>query len=147
MSRPDWIDDPSIPDEARLWRGIPPESLRPDPRTGQEYPSLGAFVTGELSVNIADETTYADVLAKGAMRGVVWRLWEFTARDARNAGCIVGRDPEPGDRSHAVVLRRDEPGKRLKDSQAKRLINTGRWVSAPDITEPTAPVQAGPVNQ
>ena len=124
MPRPDWVDDTAtIPDRARLWRGISSHHIK----SQNDPPSLQALVTGEVSVNIAEETTYAEVVAKGHREDHSWRLWEFTARDVRNVGCIVDRDPLPDDPSHAVVLRGDSPGKRLKESQAKRIIQNGRW--------------------
>src|SRR5438876_1262856 len=108
MPRPNWIDDTtSIPDAAPLWRGVVvPIEIRPNP-SGGDRPSLGSLVTQELSVSIGSETFPAAVIAKGARRGVTWRLWEFTAGDARRAGCIVDRDPLPDDPAHAVVPRRE----------------------------------------
>lgn len=128
MSRGNWGNDPSIPDIAPLWRGIPPDQIKLDPNTGRAVPSTGALITYEVSVRIGSETTPQVVIEKGRARGVQWRLWEFTAGAARRAGCIVDRDPEPDDPSHAVVLRADDPGnKRIRGSSAKMLIEAGRW--------------------
>jgi len=129
MPRPNWIDDTtSIPDAASLWRGVVPTEIRPL-ASGADRPSLGSLVTQELSVSIGSETTTAAVIAKGAKTGVTWRLWEFTAGDARRAGCIVDRDRLPDDPAHAVVLRKERPGaSRITESQAKKLITAGRWV-------------------
>jgi hypothetical protein len=128
MPRGNWRDDPSIPDDAPLWRGILPDQIDYDPNTGKAVPSTGALYTQEVSVSIGSETTPQAVIAKGAARGVQWRLWEFTAGAARRAGCIVDRDREPDDPAHAVVLSADDPGnKRVKQSAAKKLIKHGRW--------------------
>lgn len=124
MPRPDWIDDQAgIPDETLLWRGVPPDQIRPD-----GGPNIAAFITQELSVSIGNKTTPAAVIAKGKQRGVDWRLWEFTAGAARGAGCIVDRDPTPDDPAHAVVLRADAPGKRISEGAAKKLVRSGRWI-------------------
>lgn len=128
MPRPNWVDDASILPSTRLWRGVDVNDIRTD-SNGNEVPSLGSLITHEVSVNIADETTIADMVAKGALDGVQWRIWEFTAQEARNAELIVDRDSLPNDPSHCEVLRRDEPGKRLKESQAKKLIRAGHWAN------------------
>lgn len=127
MPRGNWRDDPSIPDDVLLWRGIPPDQIKSDPATGTQVPSDGALITQELSVSIGSETTPYAVVAKGGAHQVNWRLWEFSAGAARRAGCIVDRDPQPDDPAHAVVLRADHPGKRIKSSSAKKLIESGRW--------------------
>lgn len=125
MPRPDWIDDrASIPDDFLLWRGIPPDQIRPD-----GSPNVAAFITHELSVSIGNETTPEAVIAKGRARGVGWRLWEFLAGTARRAGCIVDRDRMPDDPAHAVVLRADAPGKRISEGVAKKLVRSGHWVT------------------
>lgn len=129
MPRPNWLDDPSIPDGAKLWRGVVPSQISHD-TDGREIASEGALRTYEASVNIGDETTVDEVLQKGRARGATWRLWEFTAGQARGLGCIIDRDREPDDPSHAVVLNADSPGqKRLTGRQANTLRRTGRWAS------------------
>jgi hypothetical protein len=129
MPRPNWVDDPAIPPDARLWRGVvTPDDIRTD-ADGNDVPSLGSLVTGEMSVELAAESTLADMFGKAAAAGVQWRIWEFTAGEARNAVLIVDRDPQPEDPAHCVVLRADEPGKRLKESQAKKLIKGGHWAN------------------
>jgi hypothetical protein len=129
MPRGNWRDDPSIPNEAPLWRGIEPDEQKDDPNVaGRKVPSLGPLITQELSVSVGSETTADAVKAKGLTHGLEWRLWEFTAGRARAEGCIVDRDPLPDDLAHAVVLRNDAPGvKRIRDSSAKKLVLNGRW--------------------
>jgi hypothetical protein len=136
MPRGAWRDDPSIPNDAPLWRGIEPDDLSQD-SSGNPVPSSGVLITFEVSVSIGTETTAARVIAKGLEQGHDWRwLWEFTAGAARAAGCIVDRDPQDDDPAHAVVLRADAPGtppngKRVRESSAKRLISNGRWQGEP----------------
>lgn len=135
MPRGAWRDDPTIPNDAPLWRGIDPDRLSQDAH-GRPVPSSGALYTTELSVSIGSETTPAAVLAKGQAMGHDWRwLWEFSAGAARAAGCIVDRDPQENDPAHAVVLRADAPGRRLRQSSAKKLEVNGRWQGDP----PSAP--------
>jgi hypothetical protein len=131
MPRGAWRNDPSVLDEAPLWRGIEQDEI-----TEQGVPSLGVLISHEVSVSIGSETNSAAVFAKGVALGRAWcRLWEFTAGAARAAGCLVDRDPALGnpnpvlnDPAHAIVLRADAPGvKRIKDSSAKKLILSGRW--------------------
>jgi hypothetical protein len=101
-----------------------------------QAPSSGVLITFEVSVSIGSETTPELLFAKGRALGYDWcRIWEFTAAQARAAGCIVDRDPvldnpNPAlnDPAHAVVLRADGPGvKRVKQSSAKKLQLAGQW--------------------
>lgn len=124
MPRPDWVDDPSVPDHTPLWRGVTPDQIRPDGTA-----SSAAFYTTELSVSIGNDTATDAVIAKGRQQGVDWRLYEFTAGQARALGCIVERDPTPDDPAHAVVVRKDSPGKRIAEGAAKKLARQGHWVT------------------
>src|SRR5712692_1096857 len=97
-------------------------------KQGGWLPSSGALITKELSVDIGTETTPQAVIDKVRSQGVDCRLWEFSAGKARDAGCIVDRDPQPDDPAHAVVLRADSPGgKRVRQSSAKKLKDSGHW--------------------
>jgi hypothetical protein len=134
LPRPDWIDDPSIPAAAALWRGIVPDQIKLDD-VGVERPQSGALVTHELSVSVAAETTFQEMMRRAPPAG--WRLWEFTAGAARAAGCMVDRDPLEDDPSHAVVLNPAGPGqKRLTGGQATRLQRNGRWADMPPTRDP-----------
>ena len=127
MPRPDWIDNPSIPSDAALWRGVIPSQLTFDTE-GHEIPQSGAFRNKEMSVNIAAETTIADMMRKAPAVG--WRLWEFTAGVARAAGCIVDRDPLEDDPGHSVVLSLEDPGERaLTPRQAYEIRGHGHWAT------------------
>jgi hypothetical protein len=134
MPRPNWIDDPTIPGAAPLWRGVSSPGDIKD-IAGRKVPSTSALITNEMSVSIGTETTQEAVLRKGQARGYMWRLWEFRTQLARNAGCLVDRDPITGqadpdmnDLAHAQVLHPDAPGKkRITPGQAKKLIEGGCW--------------------
>jgi serine/threonine protein kinase HipA of HipAB toxin-antitoxin module len=117
-------DDLTIPDEEVLWRRISPESFREDPQTGIIRASDSAFRTGSLSVHIASLADKKTILEKYPTE----RLTAFTAGAARKNGCIVMRAPEVDDPSHALVLRRDNPGGRLSGGQAMGLRKAAVWV-------------------
>ncbi len=139
MPRPNWIDDPSIPNEATLWRGVEPKDIKD--LGGKYVPSTGSFVTTEMSVSIAAETKQELVLKRGAAYGYEWRLWEFPVRSARDPGCHVDRDaingqedPAKNDSAHAVVVHPElvtNPKKRLTLGQAKSMVSAGEWADEP----------------
>lgn len=118
-----WADDQSIDNDAVLWRGATPNLIELDPVSGKVIPREGAFRTQVVSMNVASETTVAVMHAKCP----TWRLWAVTAKQIRDAGCIIVRDPEPDDQSHVNVLRGDRPGERLTGGMANRLRRNGYW--------------------
>lgn len=127
MSPTAWVDDPTIGDDAVLWRRINSADVVVDPATGAVRASTGAYLTAEMSVHIASETTVETVLANYPG----FRLTAFTAGDARSAGCIVVRDPLAEDASHAIVCRSDDHTRRLSKAQAKAIRNADHWVVGP----------------
>lgn len=132
MPDPVRIDDAGIPNDARLWRGCIPDQRELD-HTGRLIPTEGAFRTQEVSMNLADETSMDQMLAKRPD----WRLWTITAKQVRDAECIIVRAPEPDNPSHVLVLRRDEPGKRLSGGMATKLRRNGYWHDeAPAVIPP-----------
>ena len=118
-------DDPTIGDDVPLWRRIPPDQLRVDDETGEAGASDSAFRTEQMSVYLAPLTDLQAVLTNYSGHKVM----EFSAGGARREGFIIVRAPLPTDPSHALVLRRDNPGQRPTKSQAKRLANHARWVT------------------
>ena len=117
-------DDLTIDGSQRLWRRVHPKQIH----IGQEIEvpeiSSGVFSTGEeLSVAIASETTIEDLLRDYPEHSVV----EFSAADARSAGCTVVRDALPGDPAHALVCGPKSHG-RLNKTQQEQLKNQSRLV-------------------
>lgn len=103
------VDDPSIPDSARLWRRVAQDQLRPD---GETYrPSSGVFSTGaEMSVHLADLTSVEEVGKHYPKHSIV----QFTAALVRELKLRIVRDPQmdevPPDPSHAIVCPRATGG-------------------------------------
>lgn len=129
MPGPPWVDDPSVPPDAILWRGVPPEHQR----GLTEPPIEAAFRTGQASMYIREETSLDAMRARGPR----WRLWCLKAADIRSFGCIIVREADDeGNRSHVLVLRADEPGKRLSGKMAGKMRANGHW----EAEEPVAPV-------
>ena len=100
-------DDLTIPDEALLWRRIPPIWWIKDPGTGQYRLTSEAFDDARdktpLSVAIAAEVVGGtETFLKGyAGNGIA----EFTAGYARHTcGFAVARDPVEGEPWHAHVI-------------------------------------------
>ncbi len=98
-------DDPSIPDEAELWRRVPPDFYTYDERLGRRRPSSGAFDNhrdgSPMSVVLAAESRGVDaVLAGYAGYGLV----AITAGLARACGQGVVRAPLPDEPAHAHVV-------------------------------------------
>lgn len=117
------VDDPTIGDHQVLWRRIAPSQIRVD-ENGHEEPISGAFRETGISVHIASLTTREAVQAKYPQH----KLIGFTAGDARAEGYIVNHDPQEDDRSHALVIAREELTKNPALARARRLRDRARWV-------------------
>src|SRR5207253_10839309 len=87
-------DDPSIPNEERLWRRIRPNWVHRPPGEAPR-PTSAAFKdnrSGEVSVFIASRTTMETLLQNYPTDS----LAEITAGLARSEGYRVVRDPDGG---------------------------------------------------
>ena len=120
------LDDPSIPDDAELWRRIPPWHFYFDDKLGRVRPSKAAFeddVDGSpMSVILAAEAGPPELALVGHS-GVA--LATGTAGLVRACGQRVARDPTPDEPAHAVVIGRKT------DSIKRRLAREARWVVLP----------------
>ena len=120
------LDDPSISDDAELWRRIPPWHFYRDEKLGRVRPSKAAFEDdgdgSPMSVVLA-----ADAGAPGsALAGHAgFALAAITAGLARSCGQGVVRDPTPDEPAHAVVIGRKT------DSIKRRFAREARWVVLP----------------
>jgi hypothetical protein len=119
-------DDPSIPDEAELWRRIPPWHFYFDEKLGRVRPSKAAFEDdgdgSPMSVTLAGEAGRPDDALVGHPG---FALAAITAGLARSCGQRIVRDPTPNDPAHAVVIGRKT------DSIKRRFAREARWVVLP----------------
>jgi hypothetical protein len=104
----EFSDDPTIPDDADLWRRILPTAIVFDESTGDQRPASMAFEDhpdgSPMSVVIAAECAGpGSVLAGHEGFG----LAPFKAGLARQCGLGVARDPTPEEPAHAVVIGRE----------------------------------------
>lgn len=133
-------DDFSIPDDAELWRRIPPAQIIIDynhPGGPVRRPSTGAFDNSSdekaMSVLLAAIVLTAGRTPEDTLAGFTsFGLVAFAAGLGRAHGQIVVRDPEPDEPAHAAVI--GHKSKTLK----KTLARTSRWVVLPDDRAPTA---------
>jgi hypothetical protein len=138
MAHDQLTDDPSIADEAHLWRRVPPRHFIFDANLGRFRPSKASFYDDEdgspMSVVLADL-----VLASG--RGPLhiltghegFALASITAGLARSKKQGVARDPQPDESAHALVF-----GKKTA-SVSRALAKGSVWVTEPpaDVMPPS----------
>jgi hypothetical protein len=126
MAFDDYTDDPTIPDDAELWRRIPPWHFVDDANLGQIRPSSAAFEDdpsgSPMSVILGGE---AGDLQRALAGHEGFALVSITAALARGLGLGVARDPRPDEPAHAVVFGRKN--KRI----SRRLAMGSRWIIPP----------------
>lgn len=126
----DFQDDDAIPDDAILWRRVPPYWVTYDENLGRERPSSQAFQDhrdgSPMSVFLADDCNGPDEALEG---NEGFLLVEFTAGDVRGLDPRQGvvRDPLPDQPAHAHVCGRKTGS--VKSTLAKDLAT---WVVGPD---------------
>jgi hypothetical protein len=122
----DYSDDPTIPDNAELWRRIPPWHFVDDRNSGQIRPSSAAFEDdpdgSPMSVILGGE---AGDLQRALAGHQGFALASITAALARGVGLGVAKDPLPDEPAHAVVFGRKN--KRI----SRRLAVGARWIVPP----------------
>lgn len=121
-----YADDPTIPDEAELWRRVPPGYIVYDPHAGRRRPSSMAFYDHQsgspMSVVLAAEARGLEAVLAGHAG---YALVAITVGLVRACGQGVARDPLPNEPAHAVVFGRKTAAVR------KRLVRGSRWVVPP----------------
>lgn len=130
MAQQQLADDASVPDQAELWRRVPPWHVIFDANVGRTRPSKAAFDNDEdgspMSVVLADL-----VLQSGRTAPQIvaehdrFALAAFTAGLARSKHQGVARDPLPAEPAHALVF-----GKKT-DSVKRALAKGSKWVVHP----------------
>jgi hypothetical protein len=122
----DYQDDPTIPDDADLWRRIPRWHLVNDESIGQIRPSSAAFEDhpdgSPMSVVLGAESRGAESVLAGYPGFALASIKAGLARECQQG---VARDPLPEEPAHAVVF-----GHKTK-SVRKRLAREATWVVAP----------------
>jgi hypothetical protein len=119
-------DDASIPDDAELWRRIPPWHIHDDVKLGRVRPASAAFdddPDGQpMSVTLGAESSGPEYVLAGHER---FALAAITAGQARACGLRVVRDPLPDNPAHALVIGRKT------ESVMRRLARGAAWVVPP----------------
>jgi hypothetical protein len=130
LSDIDYRDDPTISDDAELWRRIPPWHIFSDENIGGIRPSSAAFEDdpdGEpMSVYLADECRDPHIALAGHEG---FGLVAITARLARECKQAIVRQPVPGPSGHVVVVGKKTDSVRKKFARAA----AGQWVVRPPI--------------
>lgn len=130
MGNGGYTDDPTIPDEAELWRRIHPKQWDRDENLGRVRPVSGAFDDpsdgSPMSVDLAEvhiQMGHGPEAALASHEG--FALAAITAGLARECGLGVARQPLPENPAHAVVFGKKTPKTR------RRLAKEARWVVPP----------------
>lgn len=130
------MSDPSawerLPDEAVIWRRVPPaEQLPPDSTTGEITPKGSAFRTkgtdDGVSIGVAAQYLAAGLGPEAMLEpdecDESWGVLEISVREVRAEGLEVGLDPD--DHSHGLVIP-PPPG-----AKARRISKSARWALHP----------------
>jgi hypothetical protein len=100
-----YTDDPTISDDADLWRRIHPTHIISDPNLGRVRPTSAAFMDlsngSPMSVVIAAESDGPEHILAG-YEG--YGLASFKARVAREFGLGIVRNPLYNQPAHALVF-------------------------------------------
>ncbi len=126
----DYTDDPTILNDADLWRRIPPYHFVSDPTAGGIRISSAAFEDHPngtpMSVFLADVVAEIERGPQDALAGhESFGLAAFTAGLARSCEQGVAREPLADEPAHAVVF-----GRKTK-SVSRKLAKGSRWVVPP----------------
>ena len=125
-----YADDPTIRDDAVLWRRIPPWHLIFDANLRRWRPKSAAFEDHPngtpMSVYLADMMEATGRGPDDALTGhQAFALAGISAGLARSTGQQVAREPLPGEPAHAVVV-----GRKTK-SVSRRFAKESHWVVSP----------------
>ena len=119
-------DDPTIPDEAEIWRRIPPWHFYHDDTLGRMRPTKAAFdddpdgepMSAILATEAGDPTA-----ALAGHEG--FALAAVTAGVARQCGLMIVRDPLPEEPAHVLIVGHKTAG------IMRRLARAAQWVVLP----------------
>ncbi|HYM10426.1 MAG TPA: hypothetical protein VEU62_06830 [Bryobacterales bacterium] len=130
MGDDSYQDDPTIPDQAQLWRRIPPWHFVRDENLGRLRPSSAAFCNhpdgSPMSILLAEDMAAAGRAPNEALRGHEgFALASITAGLARGCRQGVARDPLREEPAHGIVF-----GEKSKLAR-KKLAAGSQWVIPP----------------
>lgn len=119
-------DDPTIPNEDRLFRRVSIEQLVQEP-DGSRRPSSAVFKDAELSVNIESLMVQQGRTPEDTLKNYPRHyLTSITAEQVREHGHPIVKDTDPPhDPAHGLVL-----GKK-KGSFANAMVRAHKWIVAP----------------
>ena len=128
-------DDPTIADEAPLWRRVPPCHVIFDQNLGRFRPSSAAFENHPngtpMSVLLGGELVDSGRSAESILSGYHdFSLVSFPALVARNNGQAIVRRPLPDEPAHAEVVGRKS------GAVKKALVRASEWVVPPAQANP-----------
>lgn len=120
-------DDPSIADQELLLRRVPPQWILPDPHDPARFVvSSAAFDHLEMSIDLASvRLEHGEPLTTSLVGYPGYGLVAVTARDARDRGQMVCRDPLPENHAHGLVV-----GKKTS-SVKNHLKRQATWIELP----------------
>ncbi len=133
-----YTDDPTIANDAGLWRRIPPLHFYFDENLGRTRPSKAAFEDDEdghpMSVVLADLVTASGRGPAHVLHGHEgYALAQITAELARTKHQGVQRDPLPDELAHALCF-----GKKT-DSVRRAFAKSCEWVIPPPDEDQASP--------
>ncbi len=132
MTNRQFVDDPNIPDQARLFRRVHLSQIVPG-GDGRALISSGAFRDKEMSVTL--EVVLIDLGRQPDECLAQWPLCKLVsvrATACRENGQVVARDPTPEEPAHGVVY-----GKKTT-AIARALRDSAEWIipsPGPQYTE------------
>jgi hypothetical protein len=122
----DSLDDPSIPNEDRLFRRVRPNQVRTE-LDGSKRPTSAVFKNPELSVNIESLMIQQRRLPEDTLAD--YRddyLTSITAGNVREYNYPIVKDTDPpNDPAHGLVL-----GKK-SSAFANAMVRTHKWIKSP----------------
>jgi hypothetical protein len=128
LSDSDYRDDPTIADDAELWRRIPPWHIILDENIGDIRPSSAAFEDdpdgAPMSAYLGNECKDPQIALAGHEG---FGLVAITAKMARECNQIIVRQPVTGPPGHVVVVGKKTDSVRKKFARAA----AKRWIFRP----------------
>ncbi|GJM23624.1 MAG: hypothetical protein DHS20C16_00390 [Phycisphaerae bacterium] len=125
---PEFIDDPTIENDAELWRRVHPKLIVADENRNSIRVSTAAFNDPSMSVVLAKAVLESGRTARDVLVGREgFALTSITAGLARECNQGIARDPVDDEVAHAVVF-----GNKPR-SVKKTFVRHSQWVIPPVV--------------